>query len=69
MGTWDTGPFDDDTASDFANALDAVEPEAREGLIRGVLVRTIDASGYLTDCSPGRDRTCLDALPFEGQRG
>ncbi|MFJ3615187.1 DUF4259 domain-containing protein [Streptomyces hydrogenans] len=69
MGTWDTGPFYNDTAADFANTLDAAEPEAREGLIRGVLVRTIEATGYLTDCSPGRDRNCLDVLPFEGQRG
>ncbi|MFC9606272.1 DUF4259 domain-containing protein [Streptomyces niveus] len=49
MGTWDTGPFDNDTAADFANALDGVEPEAREALIRGVLVRTIDATGYLME--------------------
>ncbi|MGW3398543.1 DUF4259 domain-containing protein [Streptomyces hydrogenans] len=69
MGTWDTGPFDNDTAADFANTLDAAEPEAREGLIRGILVRTIDATGHLTDRSPGRDRNCLDVLPFEGQRG
>ncbi|MFG2233153.1 DUF4259 domain-containing protein [Streptomyces sp. NPDC048723] len=49
MGTWDTGPFDNDTAADFADALDDVEPEAREALIRGVLVRTIDATGYLME--------------------
>ncbi|MEV6574216.1 DUF4259 domain-containing protein [Streptomyces sp. NPDC051577] len=49
MGTGDTGPFDNDTAADFANALDDAEPEAREPLIRGVLVRTIDATGYLTE--------------------
>jgi hypothetical protein len=49
MGTWDTGPFDNDTAADFANALDDAEPEAREALIRGLLVRTIDATGCLTE--------------------
>jgi hypothetical protein len=49
MGTWDTGPFDNDTAADFANALDNVEPEACETLIRGVLIRTIDATGYLAE--------------------
>ncbi|MFF5931832.1 DUF4259 domain-containing protein [Streptomyces hydrogenans] len=26
MGAWGTGPFDDDTAADFANTLDAAEP-------------------------------------------
>ncbi|WP_373559556.1 DUF4259 domain-containing protein [Streptomyces sp. OK228] len=40
---WGTGPFDNDTAADFANALDDAEPEACETLIRGVLIRTIDA--------------------------
>ncbi|MFF2127789.1 DUF4259 domain-containing protein [Streptomyces olivochromogenes] len=50
MGTWDTGPFDNDAAAaDFANALDDAEPEAREALIRGVLIRTIDATGYLAE--------------------
>jgi hypothetical protein len=49
MGTWDTGPFDNDTAADFANALDDAEPEARETMIRGVLIRTIDATGYLAE--------------------
>ncbi|WP_406408610.1 DUF4259 domain-containing protein [Streptomyces sp. NBC_01643] len=49
MGTWDTGPFDNDTAADFANALDDAEPAEREALIRGVLTRTVDAAGYLTE--------------------
>ncbi|MFD7483742.1 DUF4259 domain-containing protein [Streptomyces mirabilis] len=40
---WGTCPFDNDTAADFANALDDAEPEACETLIRGVLIRTIDA--------------------------
>ncbi|MFF1453673.1 DUF4259 domain-containing protein [Streptomyces sp. NPDC058274] len=43
------GPFDNDTAADFANALDDAEPEAREALIRGVLIRRIDATGYEAD--------------------
>ncbi|WP_425275288.1 DUF4259 domain-containing protein [Streptomyces olivochromogenes] len=33
----------------MANALDDAEPEAREALIRGVLIRTIDATGYLAE--------------------
>lgn len=47
MGTWDTGPFDNDTAADFANALDDARSEEREALIRGVLMRTVDAVGWL----------------------
>ncbi|MFI9788715.1 DUF4259 domain-containing protein [Kitasatospora sp. NPDC051984] len=49
MGTWGTGPFDNDTAADFANALDDAGAEEREALIRGVLARTIDATGYLSE--------------------
>ncbi|MFF3958561.1 DUF4259 domain-containing protein [Streptomyces sp. NPDC001890] len=49
MGTWDTGPFDNDTAADFADALDDAEPEEREALIRGVLTRTVDATDWLTE--------------------
>ncbi|MFJ9724732.1 DUF4259 domain-containing protein [Streptomyces sp. NPDC101209] len=49
MGTWDTGPFDNDTAADFADCLDDARPEERERLIRGVLMRTVDAVGRLTE--------------------
>ncbi|HEY9368300.1 DUF4259 domain-containing protein [Streptomyces sp.] len=50
MGTWDTGPFDNDTAADFALALDDAEPEERESMVRGVLARTVDDdSGFLME--------------------
>ncbi|WP_042365923.1 DUF4259 domain-containing protein [Streptacidiphilus neutrinimicus] len=47
MGTWDIGPFDNDTAADFADSLDEAQPGQREGLIRGVLNRTLTATDYL----------------------
>lgn len=51
VGTWGTGPFDNDAAGDWANAFDAVAPEARTSF----LVDTFDKShgnGYLDndDC-------------------
>ena len=49
MGTWDTGPFDNDTAADFANTLDDAKFEEREALIRGVLTRTVNATGWLAE--------------------
>ncbi|AZQ40076.1 DUF4259 domain-containing protein [Streptomyces cyaneochromogenes] len=49
MGIWDTGPFDNDSAADFAGDLDDAKPEEREALIRGVLTRTIDATGWLAE--------------------
>ncbi|MGV4891595.1 DUF4259 domain-containing protein [Streptomyces viridosporus] len=66
MGTWDTGPFDNDTAADFANALDAVGPGAREALIRGVLIRTIDATGYPTEADEAVAAAALIAAQCPG---
>jgi hypothetical protein len=47
MGTWDPGPFGNDTAADFADALDdAASPGEREELVRAILTRTVKATGY-----------------------
>ncbi|MFB7191468.1 DUF4259 domain-containing protein [Streptomyces sp. NPDC056230] len=66
MGTWDTGPFDNDAAADFAGALDDVEPEAREALIRGALIRTIHATGYLAEAEEAVAVAALIAAPCPG---
>ncbi|MEW2079311.1 MULTISPECIES: DUF4259 domain-containing protein [unclassified Streptomyces] len=42
MGTWDIGPFDNDTAADFAGDLDEAAVEEREPMIRRVLKRAAD---------------------------
>ncbi|MFF7964485.1 DUF4259 domain-containing protein [Streptomyces sp. NPDC007903] len=47
MGTWDTGPFGNDTAADFANDLDDAAKGERERFVRGVLMRAIDNQDYL----------------------
>lgn len=48
MGTWDIGPFDNDTAADFAGALDGAAEGERAGMLRGALLRTAEAGeGYL----------------------
>ncbi|MEU6662979.1 DUF4259 domain-containing protein [Streptomyces sp. NPDC046821] len=52
--------------ADFANALDEAEPEAREALIRGVLVRTIDATGYLREAEEGVAAALIAAQCPEG---
>ncbi|MFF9055669.1 DUF4259 domain-containing protein [Streptomyces erythrochromogenes] len=66
MGTWGTGPFDNDTAADFADALDDAEPGAREALVRGVLVRTIDATGYLWEADEAVAAAALVAVQCPG---
>ncbi|GAA1273163.1 hypothetical protein GCM10009665_71250 [Kitasatospora nipponensis] len=47
MGTWDIGPFENDMAADFADALDEVAEDEREALVRATLVRTVQAQEYL----------------------
>ncbi|MFJ8668224.1 DUF4259 domain-containing protein [Streptomyces sp. NPDC093600] len=47
MGTWDVGPFDNDTAADFCGELDEAAAGERTGLIRSILTRVIDTAGYL----------------------
>ncbi|WP_331744312.1 DUF4259 domain-containing protein (plasmid) [Streptomyces sp. NBC_01136] len=47
MGTWDVGPFDNDTAADFCGDLDEAAAGEREGIVRGALTRVIDTADYL----------------------
>ncbi|HEY9374605.1 DUF4259 domain-containing protein [Streptomyces sp.] len=37
MGTWGIGPFDNDTAADFAGDLDGAAVDVRVSMIRSVL--------------------------------
>ncbi len=47
MGTWGSGPFENDDAADFADDLDDADPAEREVLIRAALQRAVDAEDYL----------------------
>ncbi|SEN54707.1 DUF4259 domain-containing protein [Actinacidiphila rubida] len=47
MGTWDTGPFENDAAADFANDLDDAPEHAREALVRAALTRAVLTLDYL----------------------
>ncbi len=47
MGTWDVGPFDNDTAADFAGDLDDAAENERENMIRHALTRAVDTTDYL----------------------
>ena len=37
MGAWDSGPFDNDDAADFAGQLDEADPDQRIAMIREAL--------------------------------
>ncbi|MEU7568555.1 DUF4259 domain-containing protein [Streptomyces fradiae] len=47
MGTWDVGPFDNDTAADFCGALDEAAEGEREGVVRDALLCVIRTADYL----------------------
>lgn len=61
MGTWDIGPFDNDTAADFGGDLDEAAFEERESMIRGVLEGAADPADYL-DTSDGERAVAAVAL-------
>lgn len=47
MGTWDVGPFDNDTAADWCGGLDDAAPEARGAMVRAALAETAGTTDYL----------------------
>ena len=67
MGTWGVGPFDNDTAADFAIALDEAEMGEREVLIRSALLRTANATGYLSEAQQAVAVHCADRSAVYGR--
>ncbi|MCM4085135.1 DUF4259 domain-containing protein [Paractinoplanes hotanensis] len=49
MGTWDVGPFDNDTAADWCGDLDEAAPEQRSVLIRDALSRVAEYGNEYLD--------------------
>ncbi|MEU6024271.1 DUF4259 domain-containing protein [Micromonospora sp. NPDC048871] len=47
MGTWDSGPFDNDTAADWCGALDDADVAKRPMMVREALSRAAGEEGYL----------------------
>ena len=68
MGTWGIGPFDNDTAADFAGDLDDAPPGEREALVREVLTRTVRATGYLDEAQEAVAAAALIAAQCPGGR-
>ncbi|MFC7551026.1 DUF4259 domain-containing protein [Plantactinospora sp. GCM10030261] len=47
MGTWDSGPFDNDTAADWCGDLDDADAAQRPAMVREALSRAAGEDGYL----------------------
>jgi hypothetical protein len=61
LGTWDAGPFDNDSAADFANDLDDTPDHERVDLIRAVLTAAVENDTYL-DLDEGAAAVAAAAL-------
>lgn len=61
LGTWDAGPFDNDSAADFANDLDDTPEHERTALIRTVLTAAVENDSYL-DLDEGAPAIAAAAL-------
>ncbi|MGW5344078.1 DUF4259 domain-containing protein [Streptomyces sp. NPDC004050] len=57
MGTWDVGPFDNDTAAGFCASLDEAAAHDRPRLVRDALARVLDA-----DDGPLDQRLAVEAV-------
>jgi hypothetical protein len=66
VGTWGVGHFDNDSAADFAAKLDEAELAEREALVRGVLLQTADATGYLVGAQDAVAAAALIAAQCPG---
>ena len=49
MGTWDVGPFDNDTAADWCGDFDEAAPAERPGLLRGAFTTVIEEGDSYLD--------------------
>ncbi len=49
VGTWDSGPFDNDSAADWCGALSDADPAERLEVVRQTLAVVADQAGYLDD--------------------
>ncbi|MEU9305629.1 DUF4259 domain-containing protein [Streptomyces sp. NPDC048269] len=65
MGTWDIGPFDNDTAADFGGDLDEAAMEERESMIRRVLERAAAPADHLD--APDAERAVAAAALVAAQ--
>ena len=54
MGTWDIGPFDNDSAADWCGDLHDADPADRAGRIRQALVDAAEETGFLDSREGGR---------------
>jgi Domain of unknown function (DUF4259) len=68
MGTWDSGPFDNDAAVDWRAELTAADPAQRVPVIWRALTEVIEQDGYL-DCDLAAQAVAAAAVVAAGRPG
>lgn len=68
MGTWGTGPYDNDAAADFCGFLDDAPPARRPEMIRAALHAAAGTTGYL-DASLAEKAVAAAAIVLAQQNG
>jgi hypothetical protein len=62
MGTWDTGPFDNDTAADWCGDLDDMAPGRRVEFIRESLTAVLEDEDEYLDSDPAVEAIAAAAI-------
>lgn len=62
MGAWDSGPFDNDDAADFACSVDSVPEHERVGVIRAALLAAVENNDGYLDLDVGAPAVAAAAL-------
>jgi hypothetical protein len=69
MGTWDAGPFDNDTAVDRCGDLDNAAPGQRSAMVRSALAAVLDNGDDYLDSDVAAEAIAAAALVASQLRG
>lgn len=69
MGTWDAGPFDNDTAADWCGDLDNAAPGQRSAMVRSALTAVLDNGDDYLDSDVAAEAIAAAALVASQLRG
>jgi hypothetical protein len=62
MGTWDSGPFDNDAAADWCGLLDEADPAQRPALIRAAFTAVLEVGDDYLDGDLASDAIAAAAV-------
>ncbi|MEU7781537.1 DUF4259 domain-containing protein [Micromonospora parva] len=66
IGTWDDGPFDNDSAADWCGDLHDADPPARPAMVRAALTTAALNTGYLDHDDAASAAAAIEASQMPG---